>query len=119
MITGDTLPKKEVAQTTVVYEEAVCDLGVFAVNESREAVFTLKNTGRQPLLVADVTTSCGCATPRYDKKPVKPGDSMEIRVAMNIKEEGYFEKSISVYCNISEAPVQFKIKGAVVNKESQ
>lgn len=117
VITGDTLPKKQAPQTTVEYATTVCDLGVFSPEESREAVFLLKNTGTQPLLVADVVTSCGCATPRYDKKPVKPGESMEIKVAMNMKEDGYFEKTVSVYCNASGSPFLFKVKGMIADEK--
>ncbi len=116
VITGDTSTKKQVPQTTVEYETTICDLGEFTPKEKREAVFSLKNTGAQPLLVADVTTSCGCATPRYDKKPVKPGETIKITVEMKIKEEGYFEKTISVYCNTQNTPIQFKVKGRVVDK---
>lgn len=117
VITGDTLAKKQVPQTTAEYEATVCDLGKFTPKEKREAVFSLKNTGTQPLLVADVVTSCGCATPRYDKKPVKPGETMKITVEMKIKEEGYFEKTISVYCNTQNAPIQFKVKGMITNEK--
>ena len=117
VITGDTSTKKQVPHTTVEYETTICDLGEFMPKEKREAVFSLKNTGAQPLLVADVTTSCGCATPRYDKKPVKPGETIKISVEMKIKEEGYFEKTISVYCNTQNAPIQFKVKGQVVDKK--
>ncbi len=117
VITGDTLLKKQAAQTTIEYETTVYDLGEFTPNESREAVFSLKNTGTQPLLVADVVTSCGCATPRYDKKPVNPGETINIIVEMKIKEEGYFEKTISVYCNIPDSPVRFRIKGSVVHEK--
>ncbi len=35
---------------------------------------------------------------------------------MKIKEEGYFEKTISVYCNTQNTPIQFKVKGRVVDK---
>ncbi len=104
-------------QTTVGYETTICDLGEFTTKESREAVFSLKNTGTQPLLIADVVTSCGCATPQYDKKPVKPGETMKITVEMKIKEEGYFEKTISVYCNTQNSPIQFKVKGMIANEK--
>ena len=117
VITGDTLLKKQAAQTTIEYETTVYDLGEFTPNESREAVFALKNTGTQPLLVADVVMSCGCATPRYDKKPVNPGETLKITVEMKIKEEEYFEKTISVYCNTQNSPVLFNVKGRIVHEK--
>lgn len=117
VIIGASSPTKQVSQTTVGYETSVCDLGKFLANVRRVAVFSLKNTGNRPLLVSDVVTSCGCATPRYEKKPVPPGGTVDITVEMKIKEEGYFEKIVSVYCNTQYSPVQFKVKGMIANEK--
>ena len=117
VITGDTIQKKDVTQTTVICDRSMYDFGKFSVKETRTVVFSLKNTGTQPLLVTGVVTSCGCATPRYDKKPVKPGETTDIIVEMKAEEEGYFEKTISVHSNTPDSPIQFKIKGMVVNEK--
>ncbi len=42
---------------------------------------------------------------------------MKITVEMKIKEEGHFEKTISVYCNTQNSPIQFKVKGMIANEK--
>lgn len=111
VITGDLLPEKEMPLTKVEYTASSVDLGEFPVKESREAVFLLKNIGEHPLIVRDVVTSCGCAKPRFDRSPVKPGNTWNVAVEMQPEEEGYFEKTVRVYGNAGPAPIEFKIKG--------
>ena len=36
-------------------------------------VFKFKNTGKEPLIIADAKASCGCTTPEWPKEPIKPG----------------------------------------------
>ena len=37
--------------------------------------FEFKNTGNQPIIIANVQASCGCTTPDWTKTPVLPGKS--------------------------------------------
>lgn len=63
-------------------------------------VFKFKNTGDAPLIISRAISSCGCTTPNYTKKPVKPGDEGEITVTYHAKgRPGPFEKSIYIYSN--------------------
>jgi hypothetical protein len=34
----------------------------------------VRNVGSEPLVITDVSTSCGCTTLEYDKQPIAPGD---------------------------------------------
>ena len=78
-------------------------------------VFTIKNTGNEPLIVKQVVASCGCTTPDWTKNPIATGMTGEVKVAYNPKgRPGPFTKSISVYCNNAD-PVQLTIKGNVVS----
>ena len=62
--------------------------------------FSYTNAGDTPLLVTRATASCGCTTPDYQKKPLRPGESAEIVVTYHAKgRPGPFDKSIYVYTN--------------------
>jgi hypothetical protein len=39
------------------------------------------------------------------------GKTTEIKIAMNPEEEGYFNKTIEVFCNIKESPEKLTISG--------
>lgn len=75
--------------------------------------FIIKNTGPNPLVIKQVTASCGCTTPNWSKNPITSGKTGEITVAYNPKgRPGPFSKDISVYCENAN-PVHLTIKGNV------
>ena len=45
--------------------------------------FRFKNTGTKSLVILNVEASCGCTTPKYDKKPIPPGGEGKIEVEFN------------------------------------
>jgi len=78
---------------------------------SIEFVFT--NNGDEPLLVADVVTSCGCTASDYTKEPIAPGKSSKIKVTYNAVAEGVFNKTITVNFNHVASTKILNIKGMV------
>lgn len=75
--------------------------------------FIIKNTGSDPLVIKQVSASCGCTTPKWSKAPITSGKTGEITVAYNPKgRPGPFSKDISVSCE-NAAPVHLTIKGNV------
>lgn len=66
-------------------------------------VFKFKNVGDAPLQISRAISSCGCTTPKYTKKPLKPGEEGQITVTYHAKgRPGPFEKSIYIYSNDSQ-----------------
>ncbi len=65
--------------------------------------FRWHNDGRTPLVVTRVESSCGCAKPTFDKRPVAAGGSGEIAVTYRPKgHPGDFRRKIYVYTQLSE-----------------
>jgi hypothetical protein len=87
------------------------DLGDFPWQEQRQASFIVRNTGRLPLIVENVSTSCGCTTVEYSKEPAMPGDSITLTVTYKADRPEYIDKSITVYCNTPDSPYRLKITG--------
>ena len=82
-------------------------------------VFSIKNTGNNPLVIKQVTASCGCTTPDWTKEPIASGKTGEIKVAYNpAGRPGPFSKTISVYCENAD-PVQLTIKGNVNKNDAE
>jgi Protein of unknown function (DUF1573). len=79
--------------------------------------FKILNTGNSPLVIKQVTATCGCTTPEWTKSAIGSQLSGEIKVSYNPKgRPGPFTKSITVYCENAD-PVQLTIKGVVKNIE--
>ena len=86
-------------QTTVKVEKESLLLETIPLGKSKDTLFTLVNTGDQPLVIIDVTTTCGCAQTLFDKHPVQPGESLHIKVGVTPENKGLFDETITVKCN--------------------
>lgn len=77
-------------------------------------VFKFTNTGEAPLIISNAKGSCGCTVPSYDKEPVMPGASSEIKVKYDTKRVGAFTKYVTLTTNATnEATTRLKISGTV------
>ena len=73
--------------------------------------FTLKNTGSKPMVIYNVTTTCGCTEAEWTREPVKTGGTASITVSYTNNEGPYpFDKTITVYASDSK-PILLKIRG--------
>ncbi len=79
--------------------------------------FEFVNTGKNPLIISNVSTSCGCTTPFYSREPVPSKGRGKITVKYDSARIGSFSKSITVYSNAENSPVVLSIKGTVVVKQ--
>ncbi|OSZ81888.1 hypothetical protein CAP35_01045 [Chitinophagaceae bacterium IBVUCB1] len=76
------------------------DFGTIAEGPDAEVKFEFKNTGKEPIIVATATASCGCTAPEYSKEPVLPGKKGYIKaVYHSAGRPGPFNKAITVTSN--------------------
>lgn len=114
IITGKAYTaKKTVIHTTVEAEQTEIEIKGAKVQETFTATFVLKNMGNAPLVINDILSSCGCAVPEWDKKPIKTGDKTEIKVKVTPEHSGYFNKTITVFCNIKRGSILLSVKSMV------
>jgi hypothetical protein len=103
------------AQPKITFDQLSHDFG--SVNEAVGAVvhdFTFTNTGASPLIIKNVTTTCGCTTPEWPKQPIAPGAKGLIKVSYDVKgRPGAIDKTITVSNNGKPDKVQLRITGAV------
>ena len=112
LITGNQESKKSEIITQVSVNQTEIDFGRFSKTEKQERSFVLTNTGKQLLVVHDVVTSCGCTKVEYSKQPVRPGETLELKVLYEAEDTGHFNKSIKVYCNVENSPLRLKVRGS-------
>lgn len=116
IILGDKAPKQSDPKnrTKITMNTPQTDLRKFNWKEEQTVHFTLNNVGEKPLIIDQVNTSCGCTTVDYSKEPVRPGNSLDIQVKYKADTPGYFNKTITVYCNAELSPVKFSITGDAI-----
>ncbi len=106
------------AQSKMVFETEVHDFGLILEdggNVDYDFIFT--NKGDKPIVVTRVSSSCGCTSPNWSKKPVKPRETGKISARYFPKHRpGQFSKTLTVFTNDPQVVKVLKIKGKVVKK---
>lgn len=112
LLNKSTLKKvDQVPVTKIILSEQVINMGNFSWKDNQEKVVTIKNVGYSPLVIDEVLTSCGCIVAIYDKEPVLPKDSTDIKIRYQAEHPEHFNKTITVYCNGEGAPLKLNITG--------
>ena len=101
------------AQPKATFNKKVHEFGVVLWKHPATATFTIKNDGDKPLVISNVTTSCGCTLADWTKTPIAPGATGEISSTFDAKALGRFNKSIGVYCNAEVRPIYLTLRGEV------
>ena len=107
---GESTSKERL--TTVSINSTVIDFGSFPKEEKQERSFILTNTGNGLLVIQDIVTSCGCTKVEYSKEPVRPGETLEVKVIYEAEQAEHFNKTVTVYCNAKNSPLRLAVKGA-------
>lgn len=115
IIQGEEKKQKNVDRRSITTEVSIARSTVFLGNfdwqTKQKAIFTLKNTGGNPLVIENVSTSCGCTSAFYSQKPILSGKETKIEVIYEAEQPEYFNKKITVYCNAESSPIILSISG--------
>lgn len=110
---ANTAPKDTINVAKIVFEKTTHDYGKIAHGSDGTCSFSFKNTGKLPLVLSNVASSCGCTVPSWTKEPVLPGEKGEIKVKYNTNNVGVISKAITVTSNALTPSVILKIAGEV------
>lgn len=108
---GGMLKEPEKTTTTLSYESNVLEMGDFDWNYPHHIVASFKNTGNKPLIVENVITSSSCIYVEYNHDPVEPGKKWDLYIRYRAEHPEYFSRDITIYCNVENSPLNFKIRG--------
>ena len=85
--------------STITLKETSYDFGKIAQGRPVYHAFEIVNTGKEPLQLENVQTTCGCTTPEWSTEPVAPGATTLVKVGYNAAAEGVFTKPITIVYN--------------------
>ena len=97
----------------ISFDKLVHDYGMIKKGSDGSCEFLFKNTGKEPLVLNNVRSSCGCTVPTWPKDPILPGKSDVIKVVYDTKRIGMINKTITVTSNAKTSTVTLTIKGMV------
>lgn len=101
------------AQPKADFEQKVYEFGTILWKNPVKAIFKVTNNGDKPLVISNVTTSCGCTVADWTKEPIAPGSTGEVSSTFDAKALGRFMKTVGVYCNASHKPIYLTLRGEV------
>ena len=101
----------------IKFNKLVHDYGTIVESSDGECEFEFKNTGNEPLVLSNVTASCGCTAPTWPREPIMPGKTAVIKVKYDTKRVGGINRTITVHSNAVENPrIDLRIQGTVKSK---
>jgi hypothetical protein len=93
------------------------DFGVVTEGAQATYDFEFTNNGDAPVIISNVSASCGCTTPFWTKEPVLPGKKGKVTASYNSAgRPGVFYKTVTVVSNAQNANIVLTIKGTVEPK---
>ncbi len=105
-------------QAEIKFDKEVHDYGTVKRNGNGETTFTYTNTGKAPLVLSNVRSSCGCTVPSWSREPIMPGQSGTLTVKYNTASVGPINKTVTVESNATKNRVVLRITGKVVQSEN-
>jgi hypothetical protein len=102
------------------FEEEEFNFGKLVQGESVSHDFKFKNIGKEPLVIADATATCGCTKPSFAKDPIKPSGNGVIAVTFNSTGKmGAQDKAITITSNSKDGVKVVHLKGDVLPKPAE
>ena len=105
-------------QAEFKFEKETIDYGKINAGSDGVRTFVFTNTGKEPLVINRIQSSCGCTVPKKPEKPIMPGEKGEIKVSYDTKRLGGFSKIITIYSNAKKNRKVVKIKGDIQKKQT-
>jgi hypothetical protein len=105
----------EQAPKAVITSPATVELGTILFSTPKETIFTIKNEGKEVLIIRKITSSCTCIKAEsLTGMEVKSGEEIQIKAVFDGqgRRKGNVSKSLYVYVNDPQNSIlKFRLKG--------
>jgi hypothetical protein len=99
---------------SLTFDKTTHDFGEIMNGTPVETKFTYTNTGKSPLVVTDIKSTCGCTVPQgWSKEPLAPGASSQFTVKFNGKGANKVSKTITLTTNTEKGREQVRISAFI------
>ena len=92
------------------------DFGTIIEGKEIEHVFNFVNNGQAPLIISNISASCGCTTPDWTKTPINPGDKGFVKVSFNSTgKAGAQAPVVTIQANTNPGVTRLRLTGNVIS----
>ncbi len=115
--TTEAAENVEVGNKTTITVNPVYEAGEVVKGEIITGTFTVKNTGKYPLVISEVKGSCTCTVAEKPEKPIAPGSEATIKAEVDTEKTstGDISKSVRIVANTEPSVTEVVIKAKVKN----
>ncbi len=116
--TRDLKIKKGAA--SAVFDKKTHNFGTVKEGQVVKAVFKIKNSGKTNLRIIDAQATCGCTVPTWPKKPIKPGETEDIKVEFKTAgKKNRQQKTVTLITNSEVGIEVLTLRGFVIPKSKK
>ncbi len=109
----------DTGKAVIVFKEYEHSFGKVEEGEKVGYIFRFENQGTGNLVIQNAITSCGCTVPKYDRKPIAPGNNGNLEVIFDTSgRNGLQAKTVTVKSNATVPVVLLKITADVQTKNN-
>lgn len=110
--------EKAASTTSMTFDKMIIDFGKIKEDTEHNASYTVRNTGKVPLIIEKVDVSCGCTTAKKPEKPILPGETDKIEIVFHPKvgQLDKQEKTVTITANTEPSTEVLTIKAFVIEK---
>ena len=102
----------------ITFEETIFSFEDVEEGTELKYTFNYTNTGKSPLLISDIRTTCGCTVTAWNKKPLPTGQTDKIEVTFDTHNKvGRQHKVLVLLSNASQPLVYLELQGNVLPKK--
>jgi uncharacterized membrane protein len=95
---------------SITFDKTEHDFGEIENGTPVETVFSYTNTGKVPLVITNIKSTCGCTVPKdWSREPLKPGASASFIVKFDGKGTNKVTKTVTVTANTEKGNETVKI----------
>jgi len=110
-----TTPVEQSDAPDFKFDKETYDFGKIPTTKPVSVEFKFTNIGEKPLIITNVSASCGCTVPEWPKTPIKKGQTGVIKVTYTPTPTAMpFTKPITITSNAKISTKYLYIKGQTV-----
>ncbi len=106
-------------QSGLVIPSSEWDFGTIAEeSEILRHRFVVRNTGKVPEVILDVTATCGCTKPSFSRKPILPGEETVIEVTFQpAGQRGVINRALTLFGDRHQVIGRLTVRGEVIPRK--
>lgn len=121
---GAAQARRQGEKVGVTIDSALYDFGtIYDDDPNVHHTFIISNTGDDAVAILSASASCGCTKPKYQKKPLRAGESTAIDVTfIPSGQSGEINKDVKVRLKSASGKsetVNLRLKGVVLPKKAR